>query len=336
MQRECEISFGGAPVSHGYVIFVPRATIGHDVWDDYVLKHQDGWLWHTHSWIAYCLAYKGGADHSFAVATQDGKLVGIVPLIVEGTQFSMGGNPTVQMLLTQGLQPCVEHIIKRIEVVAHLAGVRISESMCWLTRPAEAELATIPADLLSPINQREVTFGRRMVTLTEPKEQRWACVRKSYKQFIRQGQAKYDINKRTPEESYQVFLAMHDEFYGHCRPRKTYEIQQELCQKGFGRAYLATNDDGFNEGGILWYVYKGIAFYASGVYPQDNVSQYLIWASMCELATEGIQYADLGYQGRAKNEKEKNIEFTKRGFGGIDWPVPCVETIFTNNEEGVA
>ena len=314
---------------------VRRSDIGKAEWNDYVHQHPAGWLWHRWEWLDYCLAYAGGTDHSFGLMSQDGKCVGLVPLVQEGDQFLMQRNPTVNKILSDGMQPFTGYIAKRIQTVASIAGVRHAERMHWLTAPPiNHATERVDAQTLNALNMEDRSFRRRVVDL---RELNLSQVRKSYRQFINKGNKKYVLNSHLNEkEACALFLDLHKNFYGHPRHERTYEIQQELCQRGIARVFLAMNDMGLCEGGCLWYCYKDMAYYASGVYPQDNVAQYLVWESMQMLAREGEahHYADLGYQGRATTEKEKNIEFFKRGFGGTDWPVPCVRTTFMDHLEG--
>ena len=126
---------------------------------------------------------------------------------------------------------------------------------------------------------------------------------------------------------------MHKDFYGAPRSPETYEYQAAWIHSGLARVYFAYSEYGLRVGAAMWYCYKGMAYYASGVYPVGHIAKSIVHASlMCLTDDKGIKYADMGYQGRAVTDKERDIEFFKRGFGGEDWKVPCIRRIFTTHE----
>ena len=59
-------------------------TIAKD-WDDFVMRNDDAWFWHTTDWLLYCLNLQFGVttvNKSFCL--RDNKMiVAIVPLVIE-------------------------------------------------------------------------------------------------------------------------------------------------------------------------------------------------------------------------------------------------------------
>ncbi len=59
-------------------------TIAKD-WDDFVMRNDNAWFWHTTDWLLYCLNSQFGVttvNKSFCLR-ENKKIVAIVPLIVE-------------------------------------------------------------------------------------------------------------------------------------------------------------------------------------------------------------------------------------------------------------
>ena len=96
-----------------------------------------------------------------------------------------------------------------------------------------------------------------------------------------------------------------------------------------GGALLVVAERGVDcVGAAYWITYKARAYYASGVYAGDNISHAIMWRSLLALKGLGVQFASLGWQGRATTDKERAIEFFKAGFGGRDVAVPIIETAY--------
>lgn len=323
------------PVPLGAVGMISRAILGEKLWNSYVDQHPDGWWFHRWEWLDYCLAYKQGQDFSFALVNDRQEVCGVCPVVIEGRQFAMGGNPTVTVIFSEGMLQLHDQIAHHINTIAAMHGVGEGEMMNWITEPKPG--LCIPEDILGPCAS-DASFKRRVIDLSLPEAVRWKQVRKSSHQLIRQADKTLKLNySEDPAQSLSSFLSMHKDFYGMPRSAATYNFQQSWAELGVAKAYLAYNGYGLQMGGVLWYVYKGIALYASGVYPQDNISHYLLWESMNDLAQQGVKYADLGYQDRAKTVKEEQIEFFKRFAGGEDWPVPCIHRVFLSQRtEGAA
>lgn len=321
-----------------------RAEIEPSVWNQTVDDNPNGSWWHRYEWLDYCLAYKGGTDFSFA-AIFNGKIVALYPLIQEGTQLSLGGNPAVPALIRRESAPdgimemAMMMGMKLCNVVALRNGVTTAEMMLPITSqgplPAEATFS-------EPDRETEaVDFRTRVIDLRLPVEERWKAVRKSYHQLIRRGRELHALFHHThavglDHEAFDEYHGLHRTVFGDVRPVETYEKQRTFLKNGLAHLYVAREKGGQPVGATLWYVYKNLAYYASGVYAQDNVAHFMLWDSMHDLAARGVVYAELGWQGRATDEKGKAIEFLKRGFGGEDWRVPCLRRTFLTHRQEAA
>ena len=68
--------------------------------------------------------------------------------------------------------------------------------------------------------------------------------------------------------------------------------------------------------------WKEYAYYASAASLAPNVSHPIQWAIIKRLKELGVTYYEMGHQGGSANQKESNIEFFRRGFGGEDFVQP--------------
>jgi hypothetical protein len=139
---------------------------------------------------------------------------------------------------------------------------------------------------------------------------------------------KYQVWKPGEREwPMETYADLHRGHYGPVRSQQTYDLQSSWLELGVAKPYIVT-ENGVPVGAILWYVYKGRAYYASGIYLEDNIAHAAVWESLTDLASTGVQYAEMGWQGYAKDQKGRAVEFFKRGFGGEDWTVNCLHRIF--------
>lgn len=325
---------------YGPVQVQPRAMIGAQPWNEAVDHHKQGTWWHRYEWIDYCLAYKGGTDYSFATIA-DGKVIALCPIIHEGQTFALGGNPLVPGLLapnTPGELASASMGIMRnlVNITARHHGVAYADMMIPIVPSGPLKHAP---SLECEYDNESIDFSTRVVDLTVPSEKRWKDVRKSYHQLIRRGQEQYTILHHSDGAfscgPATVYAVLHRDKYGDCRNPRTFDFQNKWVNQGAAHLYFSVHD-GKLFGATLWYVCKGLAYYASGVYLRDNVAHVALWESMNDLAERGIKYAELGWQGRAADKKGQAVEFFKRGLGGTDWPVPCLRKTFLTHQEAAS
>lgn len=309
---------------------IPRKDAG-DLWNAFVDQHELGTWWYRQEWLDYCLAYRGGIDQSFLIVEEQKPDVvcTIVPLIIEGARFALGGNPCLVALMGDAISGAahMQAVIATghmIEQYRRQYGVQESSMMLI---PASKDYVSVSFEC-DGFENIDTSFSTRMIDLTEPPEKRWAAVRKSYHQLIRRGQEKYQVWKPGEREwPMETYADLHRGHFGPVRSQKTYDLQSSWLELGVARPYIIT-EKGVPVGVILWYVYKGRAYYASGVFLEDNIAHLAVWESMTDLAERDVRYAEMGWQGYAKDKKGQAVEFFKRGWGGEDWLVKCLHRIF--------
>lgn len=295
-------------------------------WDRLVLSHSDGWFWHTSAWRRYCVAKRGGTDLSFVMFVGGEPLV-VVPLIAEGNAFLFDGSPTpssLDMRLARGGKPerlpFQEHVSAHVNALAIELGVKIGE---FRREPTTDASQIVSGDRYFHIEG--MSWKSRVVCLSGTVEEMWRGVRKSYRSLIRKHEDLVVTDGQL--ELFDEYAATHALRYGNPRPKETYDLQREWVKSGNGIVVgmASTTKRGARcDGFAYWIVYKNRAYYASGVYEVPNVAHACIWQSLIHLKEIGVEFAELGWQGHARNEKEASIEFFKTGFGGEDWHLPVV------------
>lgn len=313
----------------------PRIMIGAEKWNAVVDANPQGSWWHRYEWLDYCLAYKGGTDYSFA-ATVYGSIVALYPAIREGQTFALGGNPLVPALMVpeaphESVGAAMTIGKGLVTVIARHHNIACADMMLPPTPKGPLKNGTVFA---GDEETESIPFATRVIDLSLPEAERFAAVRKSYRQFINAGKRRAECLVDYDNQG-SAYFKLHQEMYPGARSKDTYLLQAKFIEDGVAHSYVC-HDATSVRGAVLWYVYKGMAYYASGAYREKNVAHPALWQSMGMLAAQGIKYAELGWQGRATDEKGKAVEFFKRGLGGTDWPVPCMRRLFLTHHQEAA
>lgn len=289
--------------------------------DEFVATHPHGWWWHTEEWMRYCEAARGGSARHVTVRDPDGLRVWM-PIIVEGGVAQCDGNPLPIPLL----RTFSDWIHAALELRTYTGITR------WRFR--DSPLASVSGTDLYELDKafhregfKEVGWRTRLIDLTASETDLWRGVRKSYHSLIRGGEKRLRIESVADVE---VFRQLHVASAGReTRPRATWSCMQRWL--AVDRALLLVAYDQSEDtirpvGAAYWIVYKQAAYYASASYLQDNVAHAVIWQSLLHLRDKcGVMKVEMGWQGHAQDEKGKNIEYFKRGWGGHDVPLPAWE-----------
>lgn len=284
-----------------------------DRWDAFVDRHPAGWFWHRRAWVDYQLAYRASAQEaSFAVVDDDGRVLAVVPLVVSrpagaSPELSYAGDPLPEPLLASCKRALGDLVAATVWDVALRVGVSCRRSA--------------PSPFGPPGDWAVWRESQRVVDLDAMS---WSDLRKSYRSVVNGADKEYGLKFATEvgTGAFALYQRLHAQLSRHPRADATYRMQAEWLDEG--RAAVVTAERGdVCWGAAYWVVYKGCAYYASGAYAARDVGPAVVWASLNRLRTfMGVQRASLGWQGRAATEKERGIEFFKRGFGGADVPCP--------------
>jgi hypothetical protein len=155
----------------------------------------------------------------------------------------------------------------------------------------------------------------------------WSGVRKSYRPLINRlrDDSGFGVLSGYSRDLMSTCRRLHTEQAGReTRSRESWEVQAQWLEAGLGICLLGFR---ITEGepsvadvvGFAYIVRSGRwAYYFSAASKEPNVQHALQWAAIKRLKAFGVHYYELGWQGQAEDEKGKQIEFFRRGFGGVD------------------
>jgi hypothetical protein len=163
----------------------------------------------------------------------------------------------------------------------------------------------------------------RVVDLTVEKEVRWRGVRKSYRPLVHKALNLYEVGTHHTIVPYK---GLHRAQFGVVRSDETFAVQQRLLDEGYAMLVVAIKDSAA-VGAAFWYVYAGCAYYGSATRTVNDVGHGIIWESFTFLKERGVQYVELGQVTNPETPKERDVQFFKRGWGGVDKPFTVVRKI---------
>lgn len=317
------------------------------LWDEFCLKSDDAWFWHTTSWLRYNLDYRTDfypLSLSFIVE-DNGKILAICPLFLEtkatGREFTMGDIPLPVPALANDLSPKIrEKVLKFIfEEVDRLARKhrvsRASFRFVTLNKSYLQETLRRRSNFLHKFGYLDCSISTQVIDLKQPLSVLRRDLRHGHDAAIAQGAKTleaefFDQNKLTLK-IFENYVQLHQqEAKRIIRSPKTYESMYETAKRGeaflagakLGAAYL---------GFIYFFVYKNNAYYGSvGISEQAKdipVSHFIQWAAIEWMHKSKIEFYELGWQYFAPDltpyfsPKQINISKFKRGFGGFTIPL---------------
>lgn len=119
---------------------------------------------------------------------------------------------------------------------------------------------------------------------------------------------------------------------GETRSRDTWMHMAEWAYDSAGVLVSAGRSSGMMVGFAYFVRHGNWAYYFSAVGEEPDIGLALIWSGMNVLRAQGVRWCELGWIGAAVNDKERDIEFVKRGFGGRDVPVAWSGRSLTDDE----
>jgi len=179
---------------------------------------------------------------------------------------------------------------------------------------------------------RELKAGRprHIVDLTPSTDALWRNVRKSYRPIIHAAEREYEIVTCGPT-GMDYFRRLHALDAGRVtRPAESWELMADWVNVGWlilvgakPRADVAERTAGAGPAASTtldgWTAFAAFytcepAYYGHAASLARNVNHALVWHAMLELKDLGCQWLDMGEVG-ATDQKGKDLEFFKRGFG---------------------
>ena len=281
---------------------VAYSPVHEQAWNQFVQDHPQGWFFHTRWFLDYLAV--GAEDYSFLFMEND-RICGIFPLVLRDGK-SVDGYPLPMTLIKIygelddfDLQPCLD-ILKN----AKAKDLDIRDSPLAETMDGRWEL-------LNPIKPHQSI----VVDLSLPERERWLDIRKSYRPLITKAKRNYHI--LIPVQNwFEPFMTMHEEERGGAtRSLATWEAMREWVADGVATVFGARNKQSQTWAAFILIVeYKNKAYYAVSAAKENDITAWMLWEIQQYLAERGVEEFEIGWTSMAKNAKEANIEFFKRGI----------------------
>lgn len=318
-------------------------------WDDFCLKSDDVWFWHTTGWLEYTLNYKPerrSKSMSFMI-TNNSRIEGICPLFVETgrfgeeeiKEFSFGESPGPMPALKNGLSEKIRDkrfkmIFEHVDELALKNNVLRASFRASPLAPRFLNSNTPPNNYLMKYGYVPISLNTQIMNLSKSLEALRSDVRHGHAYDIKRGLKHLQVvafdKNNVHKEIYKKYEELHHKAAGRVtRPQITFDMMYDWILQGYAVLFAAKMNNEF-VGFSYVYTYKNAAYYGSACnhpdYPEMPIGHVLQWKTIQWLKEHGFKYFEIGYQHYHRlsynfaSQKEIDISTFKRGFGGF--PVP--------------
>lgn len=164
----------------------------------------------------------------------------------------------------------------------------------------------------------------RVLALDRPEAELWRGVRRSYHALIHRLERDAGLSvseARTASDFLGVCRPLHLAEAGRdTRPLASWLVQGDWVDARAARCFVASR--GSRPVGFAFVsVYERWAYYFSAASTERDVQHLIQWHAISELRSAGVLCYELGWMDKdGDSEKDRQIAFFKRGFGGFDVP----------------
>ncbi|MBN1353735.1 MAG: GNAT family N-acetyltransferase [Candidatus Omnitrophica bacterium] len=314
------------------------------LWEEFCKKNAIP-VYYTIGWLEFCRCITREnfiSDASFLI-TKDNKPVSICPLIMEsgryGKQFSVKNGhlmraPAFEATLSFKERKKIEKaVFLHIEELARAEEVLLHRA---LIDPMLIIDQRFYCNYLSEFSYVDCSILTNIIDLKLPEQTLWGNLRKSYRPLIKGETKKYEVMfldfKNISERLFAEFENLYFLASGkHVYSRQEWAILCELVRQDKGMLTVAKTGNKAI-GGAYFNHDSGKAYYSLGAnHPQYEKNYFighrLIWEAITYYISRGFRWLELGWQFYPEqllekpSEKEINISYFKRGFGGMNFPL---------------
>lgn len=296
---------------------IPRSDVTTGQWDTIVSACPSGTFFQSSHWLDYCCKYRSSVKDASVVLVEHGRIVGVMPVIIESDQIAMGGEPNAWPVRMDGNDDGLLH-----DVMGYAQTVGVTK-VSLRDRPTLVHGA-FSADV--PPSWHLWSWRTRVVELVDD-EVLWRGIRRSYHSLINRVRKDPDLHVRRVNG--HTFLRacrdLHRAAAGRItRPLETWQLQAQWLDHGLAHAYMLTRGESNALAFVYIAVWKNWAYYFSGASIEPNMMHALQYETMLALRKDRVRFYELGWQDRHDSEKERGVAKFKAGFGGTDWHVRAV------------
>jgi len=326
-------------------------------WDEFCMKSDDAWFWHTTDWLDYSLALRPEHESkqmSFAVKNNN-EIIAICPLIMNNLS---GKNVFTYDNEVPGETPALKNTLplrqknKLYQVIFNhidqLAKANNVHSCLMKINPIASAFTFLHGsrfqyNYLMRFGFFNTSLNTQIIDLSKSLEQLMFEMRESHRYDIKRGDAIYtttifDSNTIT-KEIFDQYREMHHKAAGRItRPLETFEMMYQMIKNK--KAILCVTEHNQKTIGCAYVnTYKAGAFYSSSSDDPDvctpvPVSHCIQWNIIKWLKNNGFVYYEIGLQQFSDqlynhpSKKDISISKFKRGFGGMTMPRFSGERIY--------
>jgi hypothetical protein len=316
-----------------------------DEWDRLCETNDDAWFYHTTDWLEYTMEYATDSDpesKSF-VLTYGKEIIGGCLLIAtehDGRrELSMGGGfgscPVVADD-TKGVNRATveDRLYEAVDDIAAECGAsRVAFSIPPLA-PGN-RLSPEPCNQLLKHGYLDASAMTRLIDLDRPLETLRDDIRDSYWDEIEAADEVLDVTvfdaESITDDAFDAYKTLHHKDAGEqTRPDRTFELMHEWIRDGYGFLVGARRDSDFVQFSYF-ILFNDNVYYGSAAKDPDrtdySAGHYVQWKAIKWMHQHDCNFYEVGPQYYSQQvtapstEKERNISFFKRGFGGFDAPL---------------
>ncbi|PIT93765.1 hypothetical protein COU00_02605 [Candidatus Falkowbacteria bacterium CG10_big_fil_rev_8_21_14_0_10_43_11] len=320
-------------------------------WDDFCLKSDDAWFWHTTDWLEYTLQYKPELEtknFNFLIYKQN-KIKAIVPLTLEVRQregekineFSFGGFAVPAPALANDLEKIEKDRTERdlvydcvfAEIDRLAKENKVKRAWFRQTPLARSSLDKNFFNYLIKFGYLDVSLNTQLIDLNKSEAELWQDLRRNHRRNIKKGGqfkiAFYTAENITPQ-LFNAYKKTHHKAAGRkTRPDETFALMYQWLKNDL--AFLVAAEYENKRIGFEYYgIYKNNVYGFSAANDPDYahlpVRHAIEWEAIRWMKKKGISFYDIGLQQYGArfhdfpDKKQLDISHFKKGFGGF--PVP--------------
>lgn len=322
-------------------------------WDDFCLKSDDAWFWHTSGWQEYNLNYqpKMRPEIKSFLAVDDKRVVAVCPLIsveIDGVkEFSFCGvhGPMPAFfndLSKKEKDKVIKFVFGQIDELAVQNGVKRVKFYFSVLSQAMAETAGFKFNFSEKFGYLNNNLNSLVINLTKPLNQLWKEVSHGHQADVNRSakvlKAEVFNRDNVSAEIFNQYVEMHQKAAGRqTRPAITFEMMKKWI--GQNKAFLigAKKENKFI-GFAYFFLYKNNVFYGSSCndpeYKNLPLAHFIQWNAIKWLNERKYKYYEIGWQiyneGLSDYSTKKRINIGKfeKGLGGEVRPLLMSEKYY--------
>lgn len=326
-------------------------------WDDFCLKSDDAWFWHTSSWLEYSLKYnpKLKAESKSFMVYNNNELIAICPLILQINERGIkelcynnehGPMPAFDNRLSKKTkEKAMKDIYNYINKIAEENNAERAMFRFTVLSKSFIEAPRQAFNYLMKFGYLDNSINTQIIDLRQPIEILKKDLRNDHKNNINKTSRKISTEifseNNITDSIFNEYVETHRKAAGRVtRPRSTFNLMHDLIKAG--SAFLVgAKKDGVFIGFSYFFLFKEDVYYGSScndpAVKNIPVSHVVQWAAIQYMVEKKYRFYELGWQQFGlqfydmPSEKQVNISEFKRGFGGFTVPWLRGEKFYDKN-----